>query len=132
MLNEIFKGMDNAAEQINENFQNIVASGQNENGHYIRFDNGIQICWQTYLGTQQATGSATGVLFQSGGSDWTFPMPFISAPKLEVGVRRTSGGTAWGGHSGTVNETEATALRIISTTNNTLGVLQPLAIGRWK
>ena len=32
MLNEIFKGMDNAAEKINENFEQVdIIQGQNEN-----------------------------------------------------------------------------------------------------
>lgn len=36
-LNEITKGMSNAAEQINDNFLagSIVESGTNENGHYV-------------------------------------------------------------------------------------------------
>ena len=44
MLHEIFKGMDNAAEQINENFQNgsIVESGVDaEGGYYEKFGNGV-------------------------------------------------------------------------------------------
>ena len=46
MLSEIFKGMDNAAELINENFENgsIVESGKNEFGHYFRMGNGVQVC----------------------------------------------------------------------------------------
>ena len=42
MLHEIFKGMDNAAEQINDNFKNatIVDTGSNEDGDYFVLGNG--------------------------------------------------------------------------------------------
>src|SRR5699024_2252354 len=48
MLHEIFKGMDNAAEQINENFQNgsIVESGVNEEGYYVKYGNGLLEVYQ--------------------------------------------------------------------------------------
>ena len=48
MLNEIFKGMDNAAEQIDENFQNgsIVESGVNEEGYYVKYGNGLLEVYQ--------------------------------------------------------------------------------------
>ena len=47
-MNEIFKGMDNAAEQINENFQNgsIVESGLNEVGYYVKYGNGLLEVYQ--------------------------------------------------------------------------------------
>ena len=47
MLNEIFKGMDNAAELINENFEKTnVEIAENENGYYVKFGNGFVICWR--------------------------------------------------------------------------------------
>ena len=47
MLNEIFKGMDNAAEQINENFKALDAEvSENENGYYAKFENGLGLCWR--------------------------------------------------------------------------------------
>ena len=47
MLNEIFKGMDNAAEMINENFKALDAEvGENENGYYAKFENGLGLCWR--------------------------------------------------------------------------------------
>lgn len=47
MLHEIFKGMDNAAEQINENFKALdVEVGENEDGYYAKFENGLGLCWR--------------------------------------------------------------------------------------
>ena len=47
-LNEITKGMSNAAEMINNNFNfgSIVESGSGENGNYIKFVNGFTVCWR--------------------------------------------------------------------------------------
>ena len=43
MLHEIFKGMDNASEAINENFLSgsIIDSGETNEGSYIKFGNGF-------------------------------------------------------------------------------------------
>lgn len=48
MLNKIEKGMSNAAEAINENFQNgsIVESGVNEEGYYVKYGNGLLEVYQ--------------------------------------------------------------------------------------
>ena len=47
MLNEIFKGMDNAAEQINENFEAVeMKRGKNESGEYVKYANGWLITHQ--------------------------------------------------------------------------------------
>lgn len=69
-MNEILKGMDNAAEKINENFEVLgFESGENNNGSYIRFGNGLQICW----------GSAD---FERGSSELLIETPaeYIIAP----------------------------------------------------
>lgn len=44
-LEEITKGMSNAADQINANFKvgSVVESGNNENGNYVKFGDGTMI-----------------------------------------------------------------------------------------
>jgi len=76
MLHEIFKGMDNAAEQINENFLkgSIVEDNLDEtnpkNGYYVRFGNGFQLCW----------GEVRASYYNSSNLDgrWTLPAEFIN------------------------------------------------------
>lgn len=48
MLNEITKGMDNAAEKINENFLNggVVERGSNGNGEYTKYASGLAIIYK--------------------------------------------------------------------------------------
>ena len=85
-MNEIYKGMDNAAEQINENFLNgsIVESGENENGEYLRFGNGWQICIPHERISLERVDSTS----MSG--SWEFPIPFVSNPFVPFS-KNTSG-----------------------------------------
>lgn len=61
MLNEIIKGMDNAAEAINENFEKLdselVVDGNN---YYVKFENGFQVCWAIAVGINQDIGASGG------------------------------------------------------------------------
>ena len=78
MLHEIFKGMDNAAEKIDENFQNgsIVESGENENGFWVKWGNGFQLCMRTIPSGQViTTGHANFVV--------SFPAPFSGRPYVD-------------------------------------------------
>ena len=106
--------------------------GSNSNGEWVKFNDGTLICWSSYHGVGLQTSSLYGEVYASGGDTWYFPHEFIANPALHVGVRRTGGGGAWGGHSGGLSTTAVTALRIFGTHNSTTGVLQPMAIGRWK
>lgn len=46
MLNEITKGMSNAAEKINENFEKVeIGGGSNEQGSFLKFPDGSVICY---------------------------------------------------------------------------------------
>src|SRR5699024_3959197 len=75
-MNEIFKGMDNASEAINENFlkgsiveDNLDETNQ-ENGYYVRFGNGFQLCWGEVRASYYNTSSLDG--------QWTLPAEFIN------------------------------------------------------
>lgn len=53
----------------------ITDTGTDTNGTYIRFDNGIQICWSKVVTMNYASGSViTGT--------WTFPAAFNAAPAV--------------------------------------------------
>ena len=44
-MNEIFKGMDNASEAINENFEQVkMTEGSTEKASWLIFPNGLKIC----------------------------------------------------------------------------------------
>lgn len=66
VLNEITKGMSNAAEQIDENFKKatIVDSGTTDRGSYIKFGNGL--CVQFIKFNRETSGEMI---------DYIIPLP---------------------------------------------------------
>lgn len=64
----------------------IVESGSNANGSYVKFSNGIMMCWHT-LNTG-AGNSADGALWIAALPTWTFPIAFISIPQVFPSVKR--------------------------------------------
>ena len=127
---EGFKTLDELLEILKDEVNAEV--GVNSNGVFVKYPDGRLKCYNTYLGTQLTTGNALGNIFQSNGIDWTFPFPFTQVPLIKVYARRVSGSTAWGGHSGGLSTTGVTALRILSATNNTVGIIQTEVEGRWE
>lgn len=103
--------------------KHITESGSNENGSYIKFDDGTMICWKDYLG---GFGAQEGALDSV---TWTYPAAFISDPTISI--------TALGspdiyyvnlGHT----STQATIkLHLLGGRGNYIYAL-PIAIGSWK
>lgn len=79
MLYEIVKGMSNASEAINDNFQfgSIVEDNLDEtnpvNGYYVRFGNGLQVSWLDHLELEYISGISLE-------KTWDFPIAFSEAP----------------------------------------------------
>src|SRR5690606_20283793 len=78
----------------------IVEMGSNSNGEYVRWENGVQVCWRkiTGLTTTNTQGNIYGSLIQS----WTYPAAFTSAPSVLAAAERTSAsgtGIGWGAFS---------------------------------
>ena len=53
----------------------IVARGSNSDGHFVRFADGTQRCWNKVSADE--TGEFSGTARLSG--QWSFPQPFVSA-----------------------------------------------------
>ena len=75
-LIEIVKGMAGGAEAIQTNFQfgSVVEIGTNENGTFVKFGNGLAICFKDDVTFAYAGSTA----FISG--TWTFPITFVGNP----------------------------------------------------
>ena len=104
----------------------VVESGSNENGYYVRWDDGTQICWNTVTPDRS---------IQTTEQSFEFPKPFIASPAPSVGH-------AWGVNAtyqlscGTMMlSTSSTHWRIAFTNTTTIGATNAMylsAIGRWK
>jgi|SRR5690625_585699 len=106
----------------------IAEMGQNENGSYIRYENGVQMCWNEVYNDDST--SASGALYQKQIS-FTFPKPFVDIPSVS-GTERND----------VANYVQWTAIRqvhtdgisayAICTSQDRPGFYGYQAIGRWK
>lgn len=108
-----------------------VESGSNENGHWVRFPDGTQICQHRLNITNSSFSRSWGSLYYEylTPSRWTYPMSFYSSPAISV----NSNGAAlfftnYG--IGTNSANGLTAYRPVSGSVDTQVFI--IAIGRWK
>lgn len=75
---------------------NIVASGSNSNGNYIRYADGLQICWKNAVlwnASQSWTLDATsGINYNYISGVWTFPASFVSGATIALEATGYVGG----------------------------------------
>ncbi len=108
----------------------VVESGENENGSYVRYSDGLQICWAN-IGTLDATND-TGALYQSAESTyWEYPKPF-NGPGTVVVTGDMSAFNRWITTTGGT-EGEGVYIRCMSTVYSESGYTARVqAIGRWR
>lgn len=108
----------------------VIQRGSNSNGEFVRFADGTQICQHALtIGTSL---TASGSIFLSDQSAWTFPAVFSATPSVTGG--RTGSATApfWlcqgnSGVSGSVAN-----LRVLGTASFGSGIVMSVfAYGRW-
>lgn len=111
----------------------LIDSGSNSNGHWVRFSDGTQICYNTYQFTMPKI-IEIGAVYGTGTGDYqtiTFPKPFISKPTVTV---RTEIGEELNCSTRTVTTTECTWRLFLyaPATEGTVRNASYNAIGRWK
>lgn len=62
----------------------IVAGGTNSNGSYVKYSNGITICWIDELLMSDSSPVAWNGGYIIGPSTWTYPVAFTSPPAVSV------------------------------------------------
>lgn len=118
----------------------IVSSGTNSNGGWIKFDNGVMICFtDDFNGRHQITETDFVVSRSSeiymAEIPITLPQPFIKPPVITGQIRRFGGATntaqSWLGSNGISDGTNALTVFKIGAHATTIRVSY-MAIGRWK
>ena len=62
----------------------IVAKGSNKNGEYIKFSNGLLMCYKRLDGVE--VNETIGSMFKSEELTWTYPHPFnVNQPRTATG-----------------------------------------------
>lgn len=104
-------------------------SGSNENGHWVRYPDGTQICWvQGY--SIDGDMMASGNIYRSETSRWTFPKPFIN--ELDISVTGTVNSyVRWFDVGGRPSTTSASVLQF-GTGGGSTFTMNIMAIGKWK
>lgn len=104
-------------------------TGSNANGSWIRFANGVQVCWHTL--PVAASNFATSPLYKTAPAvTWSFPQAFVGAPVCVAGVRWDNG-TVVGVEFSSANAASV-GYAVVGTTATTRGIPMLGAIGRWK
>jgi hypothetical protein len=108
----------------------VIERDSNTNGHYVRWADGTQIC--THNITVGTTTSASGSIFLTNETAWTYPVPFASLD-FACGARVASAANPFWVTQGTTGTGMETAyFRVASSITNTAGLLiRVFALGRW-
>lgn len=111
----------------------IVEQGSNENGRYVRWENGLQVCWDAFSDTRSTT-TVTGPLYRDDAATmWTFPAAFIGEPIVCGSVSRGDDNYRLFFAPHSVTTTSVTYRDVATGSSATLGRSDRLlALGRWK
>lgn len=102
----------------------------NTNGHYARWADGTQFC--THNITVGTTTSASGSLFVTNETAWTYPIPFASIDFVHGARASSASNPFWVAQGPTGTGTETAYFRAVSSVSNSAGILIKVwALGRW-
>lgn len=125
------------ATNLNNNFNecnNIVESGSNSNGRYIKFSDGTMVCYKTIHKTNVDMSNQWGALYEtvSAVEFGDFPQTFIEKPC--VSVTKTDGAGIMHEGIGSITTTSAGSTYFCSPINRSSinFYVDIIAIGRWK
>lgn len=115
----------------------LIESGSNENGNYIKYDDGTLICWNRVVVSSIAITSAEGSLYKSDNITPfpDYPIQFTDYPSLSMeSISDDNTRTFWVVKSQGDSLQRVRGIRIFAATSLTLtnAKLSYIAIGRWK
>lgn len=127
-----------SCDYVNTALSNIIETGSNENGNYIKYDNGIMICYNAESFTNVQCTYLWGNIYGNSNDRRNlknFPQTFISKPICMLRIDDTSG-DCWlitNNNIGGASATNPGGWQIGRGSSSTLDVsISYLAIGRWK
>lgn len=110
----------------------IIETGSNDNGVFIKLYDGTLICYRWGLDTLSPLNIASASLFRTQSTQWVYPMAFTDVPTLsaQVAGNTTFSWVTMGATSATKNSATFSAYSVVSSSSP--AKITPLAIGRWK
>lgn len=86
--------MNGLQDNVERAIEGVVESGSNENGSWLKFGNGVMICWyKEDVGSLNMTESGGTNRYYyiagdgSGGKEWRFPQEFVAEPSVNVSLQ---------------------------------------------
>ena len=113
----------------------IIESGSNANGDYIKYSDGRMICYKTVTGTVHITEQYYGYFYHTPDGKYfnlgDYAMPFIERPIWHITFR--GGNAQWIAAIQNQSATHAGDLHILSPNSKTAGAYYDvIAWGKWK
>ncbi|HHV63400.1 MAG TPA: hypothetical protein GXX51_12300 [Firmicutes bacterium] len=112
----------------------IVEMGSNANGNYVRWENGLQICWKEFSSTgfsAETSGTIQSLTYYERRVTWTYPASFVLAPSVTFnGDVNGSGPEVFAHWSKTPSSVALITVYLYP--NGIVTVASAIAIGRWK
>ena len=105
-------------------------NGSNSNGNYIKYTNGIMICYNNISSTVDITNSYEGEYYASTGTI-NFPVNFISVPIITVTLAQNSSLLRYNNTNIYADRFNGYISKLQSKSNVSI-TLQYIAIGKWK
>lgn len=119
--------------------KHITESGSNDDGYYIRYDDGTQICWQNYQSSWTNIQNKYNMVALEGTPTWgtemlqgsaQHPSPFVGTPASAISGGRADSPQAWVQFWGRRWETFYATRGSVS--SGMFMEISLIAIGRWK
>jgi hypothetical protein len=123
-----------AIKNLSEKVAEIVESGSNDNGSYIKFADGTMICILEIEVSDQAINLQYGdTALYTGRRTWTFPAAFTQKPSVTCSQFHWGTSGSWGGVSGkSLVNTSLVGYDFYQRATGTNVEISAIAIGRWK
>src|SRR5699024_11210004 len=106
----------------------VEEEGENENGNYIRYSDGMQICWNMRI--SQATDTKTGNVYTSGGEKVMYPKEFSSSYPVSTSAIVSSNGKWANAYEPNIDGVPVYQCGSVQSSSPFYTIVQ--AIGRWK
>lgn len=117
---------------LDNKINNVIQSGSNENGNWVKYSDGTMICWNHIEVTDQAIDTAYGSLYL-GSRTISFPVAFNSTPSVHCSLFHWGTSASWGCvASATTTAASIRGLDNFSRATGTICEISWQAIGRWK
>lgn len=116
----------------------IIDSGSNSNGKWIKFGDGTMICWNKIYATGNQLGFTTNygsIYYPDTAITWTYPISFYSSPRVELTSRfqgGVGGGVNLSSEPGTISSTFYMYYSKSFTFSSNQVSVECFAIGKWK